>query len=1102
MIITTFNIHRGFSGKIYQIISDFKNSDIICLQETGIITDQDIIDLETTSDYSMTRSNGPSAASKGVAILHRKSLGTVIEYPNLQLKGQFLHIKYQYHGFNVNIMNVYGPCEYDRKAQFYNQIYDHIQPLFNILDVFVMSGDFNLIESKLDSKSGDLQFQPPLARLNLTKIQADFLLKDCFRHVFPRKKILTFLKGEAGSRLDRIYLSQYHCDTIQDLQHCDSNYSDHKSVTFRVDLRSGRWGRGKWKLNTSILDEPQYIAQITDFWTFWQNQKLNHPDQLAWWEAGKQHIKDISVQYSKCRAQKLKNQLKQLEHQKLDIENNQNLDDYYFGNLHLSLINDIKSIQNTLSRGTLIRSKLPFEQSDESNLDIFRKQELDKGSRKQINKLADGTGTICTEKTEILEIIYHFYKNLYSSDTISEDTITEYLDQTEMTSLSLADRDLIGNTLIDKDEIFTALGEFQNNKSPGIDGIPKEFYITFWPIIQDDLLDTINNIFFRQELTETMKTSVITITYKNKGSKTDLKNYRPISLLTVDYKIIAKVVTNRINKVLNHILLDTQSGAGKDKSIINNLLSIDNIIKYAEQKYLDIAILAYDQEKAFDRLNRDYLMHLLRHLNFPPSILKWITILYKDLRVFCEVRGAFTESFTPERGVKQGCPLSMALYSIAIHPLALNITKNTSIRGIHIPNYPGEVKTIQHADDLTVIITDHNSFPHLDRELNKFQLTSGSKINADKTEILPFGHMAAHMPNHLTPFIKTKIKLLGIYFGPANHHDNWNPILNKIRKKLIKWKNRSLTFREKKHILDTFILSQVWYVGRIVKPNKHTIKEINSAIYSFLWNGKYEAIARDSLQLPLDLGGQNICDIAVKLEAFELQQVAWAARENPHPWVSLLFYWLGPTLGEFNPNRTYPECTMNVHNSYKSLQTNFRKINMKFTAKTKSIEIYLKLLETKNIKTKIQQENIHINFELTFHHLQHCKLKPKQLDFMYLAVHKALPTKQFLRARSSIDFDTKCNYCRIGGETLRHLFVECGHLGRLRESFCNFLRNTLHTRIVIGEFTPYLYNIENRLYPYFYHYFHVIWSHRVKPKPIEIMIDSMLYSLLEITPVM
>ena len=138
----------------------------------------------------------------------------------------------------------------------------------------------------------------------------------------------------------------------------------------------------------------------------------------------------------------------------------------------------------------------------------------------------------------------------------------------------------------------------EENKYPGKDGIPTEFYITFWHLIKNDFTKLINHIFFvKEELTESMKTAIISISRKK------------------IYKIIMKALTNRLLPTLEEIISIEQSAAVPNRTIYNNLFTIRDVIEYSNKKKLSTYILNFDQEKAFDKNDRDYMFKCLEKMN-------------------------------------------------------------------------------------------------------------------------------------------------------------------------------------------------------------------------------------------------------------------------------------------------------------------------------------------------------------------------------------------------------------------------------------------------------------------------------------------------------
>ena len=142
------------------------------------------------------------------------------------------------------------------------------------------------------------------------------------------------------------------------------------------------------------------------------------------------------------------------------------------------------------------------------------------------------------------------------------------------------------------------------NKSPGCDGLTVEFYRIFWLQIKDLLINSLNEGYQQGQLSHTQKQSIISLIFK----KGDLENWRPISLLNIDYKILTSCLANRLQIVLPNIIHLDQQGYIKGRNIAFNIRQIQDIIDHAEKLDLEGAIMFLDFKKAFDTVIRDFML--------------------------------------------------------------------------------------------------------------------------------------------------------------------------------------------------------------------------------------------------------------------------------------------------------------------------------------------------------------------------------------------------------------------------------------------------------------------------------------------------------------
>ena len=200
---------------------------------------------------------------------------------------------------------------------------------------------------------------------------------------------------------------------------------------------------------------------------------------------------------------------------------------------------------------------------------------------------------------------------------------------------------------------------------------------------------------------------LIALLYK-KGDRTNFKNWWPISLLNIDYKILAKIFSKRLSKVLATIVDSDQTCAVPGRTILTNGLLIRDLIDSCNERGFPAALVCLNQLKAFDRVSWDFLFKTLIHFGFHPTFIKWIKIIYTDISSSVKVNGFTTEVFDLRRGVRQGCPLSPLLYVLCAEVFTLSIHADNEIKGIRINNKV-EHKISQYADDTFLTVVEDDS---------------------------------------------------------------------------------------------------------------------------------------------------------------------------------------------------------------------------------------------------------------------------------------------------------------------------------------------------------------------------------------------------------
>ena len=258
------------------------------------------------------------------------------------------------------------------------------------------------------------------------------------------------------------------------------------------------------------------------------------------------------------------------------------------------------------------------------------------------------------------------------------------------------------DAILTEAECAEALKSMDSDKTPGTDGLPAEFYKLFWNDISTFLLSALNFGYESGCLSITQRRGIIKLIPKKDAEPFYIKNWRPITLLNTDYKIAAKAIANRFKTVLPKLINNDQTGFMKGRFIDENTRLIDGIIQYAAQHNTPGLLLFIDFEKAFDSLEWPFIQDTLRFFGFGPSIINWVRTFYCRIESCVLNNGWSSSFFQPQRGVRQGCPLSPYLFILTAEVLAKTIRNNRSIKGFYVGN--NEVKISQYADDTTLIL--------------------------------------------------------------------------------------------------------------------------------------------------------------------------------------------------------------------------------------------------------------------------------------------------------------------------------------------------------------------------------------------------------------
>uniref|UniRef100_A0A672F570 Reverse transcriptase domain-containing protein n=1 Tax=Salarias fasciatus TaxID=181472 RepID=A0A672F570_SALFA len=699
----------------------------------------------------------------------------------------------------------------------------------------------------------------------------DFGLGDSWRLQHPTAKEFSFFSPvhHSYSRIDFFLTSNSMIPNIS--EHCIHSIiiSDHAPVSFKWNHPRPHKPTPRWRFNTSLLKDDEFNNLIEKEWaSFLEINDSSKPSPTLLWETGKAVLRGIIISYSAFKKKKERQQESELEEKikQLEITNATNPTEE----------NEKKLRQYKLQINQILNKKISFlinrlrqenfHYSNKSGKYLANQIKRNK-EKSTIPTIKNSAGRPTNSPDEINQVFKEFYANLYSSDNNSKDEdITSFLTSVNFPHLSPEQKNTLDSPLTNE-EIHSALNKMPNNKAPGPDGFPAEFYKHFWSILAPLFQNMLSEIQQNSRFPSNLNTASISLLLKPNKDPTLPSSYRPISLLNVDIKIITKALSHRLEKIIPSIIHPDQTGFIKGRHSANNTRRLFNIMHHSATHNHPTIITTLDAEKAFDRVNWSFLINTLNRFGFGESCINWVRTLYTSPTATVITNGQTSQKFTLHRGTRQGCPLSPSLFTIFIEPLAAAIRQNPLITGIQTPNMHHKISL--YADDILLFIQNpQSSLSEVIKVINSFSSLSDYSINWNKSSILPLNTSSLDVAALTTPipFCTSHITYLGIHISPRLSELitlNFTPLLKTINDDLQRWMNIPLSLLGRIATIKMTILPKINYLLSMIPTHPPLIwfNSVDSSINKFCWKNKPPRIKLTTLQKTKTLGGLNFTTI-------------------------------------------------------------------------------------------------------------------------------------------------------------------------------------------------------------------------------------------------
>ena len=340
-------------------------------------------------------------------------------------------------------------------------------------------------------------------------------LCDVFRVKFPRRKLFTRHNkvNTKMSRIDRIYAPKSMISDAFGYTFNPCSYSDHDLVSVKFNCKQTLTrGPGLWKFNSSLTQDDDYTGLMTEFLQEWKLQKERYPDLRTWWNVGKSHIRTITVDFATAKRREKRSLRSNLVRQLCRAEQ----EPVPSAGVITDRRRQIREIDEEFISGVIVRSKELWVEQGEKPTKYFFNLEKKRQQKKEMTELISSSGVLLSNSEDIENEMNNFYKNLFSEEEVDLEAQDWLLGQL---SMSLDEQEQAScEGLLTVEECREVLNGMDTGKSPGVDGLTAEFYLAFWAVLGEDLVEVLNYGFQNGQLSVSQRRGLLSLIFK-KGEK-------------------------------------------------------------------------------------------------------------------------------------------------------------------------------------------------------------------------------------------------------------------------------------------------------------------------------------------------------------------------------------------------------------------------------------------------------------------------------------------------------------------------------------------------------------------------------------------------------
>jgi len=586
---------------------------------------------------------------------------------------------------------------------------------------------------------------------------------------------------------------------------------------------------------------------------------------------------------------------------------------------------------------------------------------------------------------------------------------------------------------VSRQEIKEALFDIGDDKSPGPDGFTSYFFKKSWHIVGDHFCEAIDEFFRTSSLLKQVNHTAVVLIPKSTHSSS-VHDFRPISCCNVTYKVISKILANRLAPLLSSLVDQAQSAFIQGRNMVDNIhLAQELLSKYNRKRVSPRWLAKVDIRKAYDSVCWKFMKEVLAGLGFPSTFIGWVMECISSTSFSLLINGNLCGFFKGKRGLRQGDPLSPFLFVLCLEYFSRSLKTVTDNSDYNFHPRCGSLRIthLAFADDLLLLARgDIPSVKIIVDCLSDFGAVSGLRVNVLKSNMYCAGIMEQDLEalQNLSMFSRglMPFRYLGVPIAAAKlrvHH--FSPLIDKIAGHIIAWKSVVLSYAGRAELIKSILQGIQCFWLSILPIPVAVIDRILKLCRHFLWDSSHSLVAWKEVCLPKIEGGLGIKDLrcwnlallAKVLWDFHCKKDTLWVRWVSHVYLGIYSIWDRSAKKDDSP-----------------LLKKILFIRDSILQKEGSVSAAINLLESWRDGDSIKIQQAYNYFrpkgmrKMWAKDVWNVAVPPKHAFTLWLSAKSKLLTKDNLLF---LNIDRACGLCGTSEESHQHLFFQCTVTSRI-----------------------------------------------------------------------